>query len=145
MKQRVPRRAWHSPGRPGRRPRVLIEDAHPALAVSDFSLFQDAGFDVAYCSGPERVPEECPLLGGGSCPVLAGADAVLHRLDPGLGIAVRIRRQYPDAVVVAEQRRRLDGTVGPAAEGCEPLAPHASVKGQIDALRRALARRRAVA
>ncbi len=26
MKQRVPGRAWYSPGRPGRRPRVLVEN-----------------------------------------------------------------------------------------------------------------------
>jgi hypothetical protein len=43
MKQRVPRRAWRSAGRPGRRPRILIEDDHPALAISDFSLFEQAG------------------------------------------------------------------------------------------------------
>jgi hypothetical protein len=82
MKQRVPR-AWRSAGRPGHRPRVLIEDDRPALAISDFSLFEQAGFAVAFCSGPGRDLAACPLLQGQSCPVLASADAVLHVLTQG--------------------------------------------------------------
>ena len=56
MKQRVPGRAWYSPGLDGRRPRMLVESDSEALAISDFSLFQQAGFDVAFCSGPGRTP-----------------------------------------------------------------------------------------
>lgn len=52
MEQRVRRRPWRSSGQPGPRPRLLIEDARPALRVSDFTAFRDAGFDVACCSGP---------------------------------------------------------------------------------------------
>jgi hypothetical protein len=141
MKQRVPRRTWHSPRRAGHRPRILIEDGHPALAISDFSLFEQAGFDVAYCSGPGRDLTGCPLLRSQQCPVLAGADAVLHGLDPALGIAAAIHRQYPGMPVVVEQRRRADGSLQPIPEGCTPLAFPCSVKGQIDALWRAQASR----
>jgi hypothetical protein len=137
MKQRVPRRAWQAPRRAGRRPRVLIEDDHPALAISDFSLFEQAGFDVAYCSGPGDDLTACPLLRGQPCPVVAGADAVLHGLDPAFGIAAAIRRQRPGMPVVAEQCRRADGSLPPVPEGCTPLAFPCSVKGQIEALRRA--------
>lgn len=143
MKQRVPRRAWNAHGGAGRRPRVLIEDSHPALAISDFSVYEQAGFDVAFCSGPGASPQDCPLLRGQDCGVLAGADAVLHGLDPGLGIAAAIRHRHPGVAVVVEQARRADGSLGAVPEGCVPLGFPCSVAGQVDALRRALAARQA--
>ena len=136
MKQRVPRRAWRSARRPGHRPRVLIEDGRPALAISDFSLFEQAGFDVAFCPGPGRVA--CPLPGGRPCPIVAGADAVLHGLDPGLGVAAAIRRHRPGLPVVVAQRRRADGSLPPVPPGCTPHVFPSSVQGQIGALWRAL-------
>ena len=139
MKQRVPRRAWSSPHLAGQRPRLLIEDDHPALAVSDFSLFRDAGFDVALCSGPGGDSGGCPLHRGEPCALLAGADVVLHGLDPALGIAAAIRRQYPGLPVVVEQPRHQPGAPDAVPAGCVPLSYPCSVGGQIDALRRALA------
>ena len=115
MKQRVPSRDWYSPGRPGRRPRVLVEDDDPALAISDFALFGQAGFDVAYCSGPGGAAGGCPVLRGQRCALLDGADAVLH----GLGLAAAIRRQRPRIAVIE-------------------LPTECSVPGQIAALRQAL-------
>jgi hypothetical protein len=138
MKQRVPRRAWRSAGRPGRRPRILIEDDHPALAISDFSLFEQAGFDVAFCSGPGPDLAACPLLHDQPCPVLTGADAVLHGLEPRLGVATAIRRHRPELPVVAFQRRRADGSLPPGPRGCIPHVFPSSVKGQIDALWQAI-------
>ena len=60
MKQRVPARTWYSSSE-RRRPRLLIEDGHRALEISDFTAFRDAGFDVAFCSGPAspRGPAPC--------------------------------------------------------------------------------------
>jgi CheY-like chemotaxis protein len=142
MKQRVPRRAWNSPGGAFDRPRVLVEDDEPALAISDFAMLREAGFDVAFCSGPGRTPADCPLLRGQECDVLAGADAVLHGLDDGLGVAAAIRKQQPDMPVVAKQRRGADGSLAAVPAGCIPLAYACSVKGQVDALRRALPSRR---
>lgn len=144
MKQRVPRRIWHSPRRAGHRPRVLVEDDHPALAISDFSLFERAGFDVAFCSGPGDDPAACPLLRGQDCPLLAGADAVLDGLDQASGVAAATRRKHPDLPVVAVQRRREDGSLPAVPEGCTPLIFPCSVRGQIEALQRALAGRPAV-
>lgn len=134
MKQRVPRRAWRAGGAVRHRPRVLIEDGNPALAISDFSMFERAGFDVAFCSGPQRDPSACPLLRGQRCPVVAGADAVLHGLDPKLGIAAAIRRQSPCTPVIVEQELGPDGRMPPVPEGCLPLVSSCSVRGQIDAL-----------
>ena len=52
MTQRFPRRTWSPHSGAGHRPRVLIEDDHPALAISDFSQFEQAGLSVGFCSGP---------------------------------------------------------------------------------------------
>jgi hypothetical protein len=142
MIQRIPRRTWCSPGADTGRPRVLIEDDHQALAISDFSLFEQAGLDIAYCSGPGGDSPACPLLRGERCPVLARAQAVLHGLDPGLGIAAAIRRQYPGLPVVVEQHRRPGGDLPPAPEGCTPLPYPSSVGGQIGAVWRVLADQR---
>ena len=143
MQLRVPRRAWSSRRGAARRPRVLVEDGHRSLAISDFSMFDKAGFDVAVCSGPGGSPRDCPLLRGQECAAVAGADAVLHGLDPELGIAAAIRRRHPDVVVVVEQQRRADGSLPMVPDGCVPLVYPCSVNGQVDALRRALASRRA--
>ena len=142
MLQRVPRRTWRSPSADTGRPRVLIEDGHQALAISDFSLFEQAGLDIAFCMGPGEDPPACPLLRGEPCPLLARADAVLHCLDPALGIAAAIRRQRPGLPVVVERCGRPDGHQPPAPEGCTPLPYPCSVTGQIDAVWRALADRR---
>lgn len=139
MKQRASRSEWYSPHRSGHRPRLLIEDDRPALAISDFSLFHDAGFDVAFCSGPGDDPQACPVLSGHACPLLSAADAVLHGLDPALGIAAAIRRQRPRLPVVIEQRRDEDRSAGEVPDGCVPLRFASSVSGQIAAVRRALA------
>jgi len=139
MKQRIPRRTWSSPQPSGRHPRLLIEDGHPALAISDFSLFRDAGFDVAFCSGPGDEPGACPLLRGQRCPLVAEADVVLHGLDPALGIAAAIRRQHPELPVVVEQRRPEAGSAGAVPAGCMPLGYPCSVSGQVDAVARAVA------
>jgi hypothetical protein len=139
MKQRIPRRTWSSPQPSGRHSRLLIEDGHPALAISDFSLFRDAGFDVAFCSGPGDEPGACPLLRGQQCPLVAEADVVLHGLDPALGIAAAIRRQRPELPVVVEQRRPEAGGAAAVPAGCVPLGYPCSVSGQVDALLRAVA------
>ena len=142
MKQRVSRRTWYSPSSTGRRPRVLIEDGHPALEISDFAAFRDAGFDVAYCSGPAGeaaaetaasgdAPGSCALLCGADCEILAGADVVLHGLDPASGVAAGIRWWHPELPVVV----KTDGT---APAGCTRIPACCSVKGQVEAVRRAL-------
>ena len=138
MKQRASRSEWFSPYRPGHRPRLLIEDDRPALAISDFSLFHDAGFDVAFCSGPGDDPHACPVMHGQACPLLSVADVVLHGLDPALGIAAAARRRRPRLPVVIEQRRYEDGNAGEVPDGCLPLRYASSVSGQIAAVRRAL-------
>ncbi|HEV2374571.1 MAG TPA: hypothetical protein VGS19_20710 [Streptosporangiaceae bacterium] len=138
MKQRIPRRAWYSQSAPFRRRRVLVEDDRAALAFSDFSQFQQAGFDVAFCTGPGGDPRACPLMRGRECKVLANADVVLHGLDSRLGIAAAIRRRYPGLPVVVQQRHPGDPGPQTVPDGCLLLPFGCSVRGQTDALWRAL-------
>ncbi len=94
MLQRVPS-TWDG-GEASRRPlRLLIEDADPALAISDFGCYRDAGMDVALCSGPGADSVDCPILTGGPCHLLSTADVVLHHLRRETGVEDAIRRQ-PD-------------------------------------------------
>ena len=143
MTQRFPRRTWSPHSGAGHRPRVLIEDDHPALAISDFSQFEQAGLSVGFCSGPgrDRAHWSCPLLQGQKCPALENADAVLHGLDPQLGIAAALRREYPRLPVVVKQRRRDDGRLEEIPQGCAPLRSPASVGGQIETVWRAILHR----
>jgi hypothetical protein len=144
MKQRMTRRMGSPARLAGHRPRLLIEDDRPALAISDFSVFRDAGFDIAFCSGPGDDPGACPLLRGQRCALVDWSDVVLHGLSPGLGIAAAIRRQRPELPVVVEQARQEDGSADPVPAGCIPLRYPCSVRGQADALLRAEAAARVV-
>jgi hypothetical protein len=93
MYQRIPDR-WGTSRQPHHVPRLLIEDDHPTLVVSDYSVFRRAGFDVALCSGPSGSSKECPLLRGEICGLLEGADVVLHALPESAAVADAIRRSH---------------------------------------------------
>jgi len=139
MEQRMPPGARSPAALAGRRPRLLVEDDRPALAISDFPVFRDAGLDVAFCSGPGDDPGACPLLLGQRCTLVGLADVVLHGLSPGLGIAAAIHCQRPELPVLVEQARHQDGTTDPVPAGCIPLRYPCSVRGQAGALLRAAA------
>jgi hypothetical protein len=111
------------------RPRLLIEEPHPALRRAEFRRFEDAGFRVALCSGLcDEHP--CPLVEGSDCRPAELAD-----------VAAAHRRRRPDLPIVVQIPRR-DPTRCPP--GCLPDHVPASVDGQIRALWRALDRRPAV-
>ena len=98
MKQRIPPH-WSDERRPGHYPHLLVETDDPALEISDFSLFQEAGFVVAQCSGPGADRLTCPLLRHERCPVIEGADVVLHMFAPGTGIVDAIRAHHPGVAI----------------------------------------------
>ena len=145
MRQRVPPR-WGSPARPHHVPRLLVEDDDPALAVSDFSRFRQAGFEVAWCSGPAGNADDCSLLRNGECPLVKGADVVLHGLNPDTRIASAIRTAHPETGLVRIVRARAEvtdpgqGLRELAGSGCV-LSGSDDVETQVRALSRALPRR----
>jgi hypothetical protein len=123
MKSRVPM-TWGKGRDRIHLPYLLIESDDPALAVSDFTAFLEAGFNPAFCAGPGP-GQPCPLLEGGRCDLVDQADVVLHRMHQNSGIARAIRHSRPELPVVV---------VAPGPGG--DLTPTASVDAQADALRR---------
>jgi hypothetical protein len=140
LRQRVPR-TWGSSERIGHSPYLLVEDDDPVLSLSDFSLFEAAGFKVAHCTGPGATPNVCPLLHGQFCPVVDGADVVLHGLDPALAIAAAISRcrpQLPIVRVARGQHERGEEAPGTLRDDTD-LSASSSISTQLHALRKALA------
>jgi hypothetical protein len=142
MRQRIPP-SWSKSNSAHNRPHLLVEDDDPALAVSDFSLFREAGFEVALCRGPGSTAKNCPLHGGEECDLLNGADVVLHGLDPQLGVRAIIYETKPTLGIVTIDRHQSGG---PVADDQPPqrvsLPASASVEAQIRALRRAITKQR---
>lgn len=123
MRSRVPR-SWGRGRERVHLPYLLVESDDPALAVSDFTAFLEAGFNAAFCAGPAS-GRPCPLLDGRQCELIDEADVVLHRMPRGAGIAEAVRRTRPDLPVVV---------VAPGSGG--DLAPTATVEAQTRVLRR---------
>lgn len=120
-------------------PRLLIEDDHPTLVVSDYSVFRRAGFEVALCSGPSVSSGECPLLRGETCCVLEGADAVLHALPESTGVADAIRNSRPELDMVTLNRHgSYPGPCRATSTGTMELDESASLDAQIQAVCHAL-------
>jgi hypothetical protein len=119
------------------RPRLLVEDPSPALQQSEFRLFEDAGFEVALCSGPCG-DEECDLVAAGDCRLVDEADVVL--MGPGMAerrteVAAAIQQHRPEVPVVVQVPR---AEVEQCPPGCVANACPSSVDGQIRALWSAL-------
>jgi hypothetical protein len=132
MWQRTGGRAWRSPASGYR---VLIENPSPALQLADFSVFSDAGLDVALCSGPDG-DAECPLVEGRSCPLADGADVIMFGLDAVTGpeILERLQATHPTLPIVVEVRRSETVDV---PDGCVPMPFPATVDEQVRVVRRA--------
>lgn len=124
--------------RGGGRVRVLVESANPALRVSEFRRYRDAGLDVTLCGGPVG-DERCPLVEGDGCPSAKDADVVLFGLDDRSGILAAHRARHPSVPVVVE--RRPDDDVTPVPDGCSVLPFPSSVEEQVALLHRSARRR----
>jgi hypothetical protein len=122
--------------RPAGRERALVESDDPALAISDFRLFDEAGIDVVLCPGPDA-GTPCPVLSGEDCALLSQVDVVLHELRAHPDIVSAICRLHPDLPVIVAGEA-ADETSLPAGARAVPVA--CSVDGQADAIHRAAAR-----
>ena len=126
--------------------RLLVESPDPGLAISDFDVFRDGGFEVTVCGGPAVDASECPVVRGEPCPLMAHADVVLFDLDgdpPQRSEVVASRRSE----VLAAMRVNRPGlpivvmSVAPAPEtasGCATIRPTTSVGGQVAAVQKAV-------
>jgi hypothetical protein len=123
------------------KPWILIEDPSPVAEVSDHSLFRQAGFEVAVCTGPDG-PGTCPLIEGERCALAETADAVLFGLDlderAGRSVLRAHLHQHPETPLVVEVPRHSDVELPHGATTCTALPSPASVAGQTGALWKAL-------
>lgn len=116
--------------------RLVVETNDPALTISDFVCFRQAGFDVTVCHGPDG-DHPCPVVTGDTCTALDRADVVLNALDD-----VDAQRTVVDAVHAAVPDVPMVVNLAPGMpddlpSGCVPLSRTMSVGGQVDAVRRA--------
>ena len=132
MEQRTTRHWSTAPG-PHARHRLVIEDASPAYRLADFDAFTDAGFDVAWCSGPDH--DACPLVATGQCELAGAADVVLFGLDLDEADARAVLRAHDDMArdrpVVLEVPRQRMGAHEELTDGKRVLPFPASVRSQV--------------
>ena len=116
--------------------RLVVETDDPALAISDFRCFKDAGFDVVVCHGPDGT-HPCPAVTGEGCAAVADADVVYNALadaEQQRTVLAAVRKVAPAVPMVVNVAPGLDDEL---PEGCIPLARTASVSGQTHAVRQA--------
>jgi RimJ/RimL family protein N-acetyltransferase len=65
---------------PGDRPRILVEQR--GVAFDAVAGLEAAGFDVLACAGRTAGRPACPVLAGDTCPLAAGADAIVVAMAP---------------------------------------------------------------
>jgi hypothetical protein len=99
----------------GRHPRVLVE-GRTGWHAQDAAMRR--GMEVAVCAGPAGRHVPCPLLNGGTCPLVEGADAIVVSLgshDESLDELVRMHRlaEVAHPLVVEE---RIDADIVSAVE-----------------------------
>jgi hypothetical protein len=100
------------------RPRVLLENPDGAETWAQAETLRNAGYDVAVCTGPIEVAgrrrpgyfEEpawldrnartlCPLVAGGRCGLVDGADVVVSIPELGEVVAAIRQKRGPDVIV----------------------------------------------
>lgn len=106
---------------PGHRPRILVEQR--GVAFDAVAGLEAAGFDVLACAGRTTGHPGCPVLEGGTCPLAAGADAIVVVMAPG---------EERDALVAAHRAR------GVPLEVVEPAATPITGDVLVAAARRAI-------
>jgi hypothetical protein len=108
--------------------------------LSDFSLFRQNGFEVAWCSGIEGSGDDCPLLRNEDCPLLAGADVVLQPISSP-AIIPPMKRRHPEVTLVRVTGETTEGSRTSWSSGPSPdwvLSSSDDVDAQVWALRHAV-------
>lgn len=124
--------------------RLVVETDDPALQASEFRCYQQAGFDVVVCHGPDGT-HPCPAATGLVCEAIEGADVVLNALrdaDTQRVVVGAVRATAPGVPMVVNVADAMSDDDLP--EGCVRLTRTVSVAGLTDAVRRAAIAGRAV-
>lgn len=89
------------------RARVVIEEPDRAMQWALGQLLGEAGYETAFCPGPEGLHGgRCPLVDRGECALAAGADVVISSLNLSKAlnrdVVSALRQHMPDAPLVVE-------------------------------------------
>lgn len=87
--------------------RVLVEAEDKAAAFARLRILETAGYQVAWCPGPEsHLFRQCPLARSRQCPLVDSADVVVTCLEIGRPstrqILTAMGRAHPELPVVVE-------------------------------------------
>ena len=138
MYQRIVTPEWSMPRQLTGQRRLLVESPNPIMGVADFNAFQEAGFEVAVCGGPEPDGNPCPLTEDEECPFALVADVVLYGLDAGSGnghgVIAALRRHHPGTPVVVAYPAGDQAALDAIPEGCITLPLPASLGDTIAVL-----------
>jgi len=102
---RVESPTW--PERVGDRPRILVENHDLGTGHAVGRVLESEGFEVAICGGPDAFRRHrCPLVATGKCALAAGADVIVHGLNPDrsehAAVLQSLRTLHPDTPRVVE-------------------------------------------
>jgi hypothetical protein len=101
---RIAHPTW--PERVDERPRVLVENQDFGCAYAMERILESEGFEVAVCGGPNALEARCPLIASGHCALAAGADVIVHSLNPDRlehAVVLRaLRSHHPDTPRIVE-------------------------------------------
>lgn len=87
------------PARRGRA-RILVENPDGAELWAHTEALQEAGYDVASCSGPSTDGHAvCPLVANGRCGAVEDADVVISTTTLGAVVAA-ISSRHPQGLIV---------------------------------------------
>ncbi|MFO7591176.1 MAG: hypothetical protein R6X23_09805 [Acidimicrobiia bacterium] len=89
------------------RPRVLVENPDVGVGFAVERFLEDEGCEVAVCQGPDGLPRHrCPLVFDEDCALAAGADVIVHGLNPDrpehAEVLRALRAKHPRTPVVVE-------------------------------------------
>ncbi len=96
-----------------RRPRILVEAISGRWPGEDAA--RAAGFEIRTCRGPNRY-RSCPMLSGGTCPLVDSADVVVVQMPPAAAVTrelIAAHEQHPERELLVP----AFGSPGP--DGCE--------------------------
>ena len=137
---------------PSGKPRVLIENPNRADLWAHAELLREAGYDVAMCGGPTAGTEHvswlrrrrldpadpqtmehqertlCPLVAGGHCPLVEGADVVVStiQLTDSNEILAKLSARSSPALVVegtSSELERDSDAIGDSVKITLPVLP----------------------
>ncbi|HUV09546.1 MAG TPA: hypothetical protein VMX12_01115 [Acidimicrobiia bacterium] len=129
----------------GSRPRVLVENPDVGVGFALERFLEAEGCEVAVCGGPDRLRRHrCPLVFDEDCALAAGADVIVHGLNPDrpehAEVLRALRAKHPSTPLVVEVTNPTAARHAGLLADCVVVpfpATRGSLRGAVD---RALAR-----